>query len=108
MKKFKELILESRKMKPYVKYNQLLLDKYLISNIFDIDKVLVYEEDSKIYISFKVWDNVHSDFLDKIKYDLDDAKFKIIPNHGNQLTVKFRDISLDTLDMLFNTNKFNL
>jgi len=112
MKHVKDILLEKRNFKDFIKYNKIfnkiLKSKRTIS--LEEKETKVYEEFGKFYLYIKTWGIFSKDFFDFIKETFGDINYIITPMNDNQVSIEFciPKSYLEELDLEIISNKYNL
>ena len=112
MKHVKEILLENRNYKDFIKYNQFFNKLIKSSKTITLEEkeTKVYKEYNNFYLCIKPWGVFSKDFFDFTKDTFGDINYNIIPMNGNQVSIEFTipKSYIEQIDMELNVNKYNL
>lgn len=100
---------ERRNLKDFHKYADIVKQKFI--KYIKIEKIAIYEEENKYYISIKTWYGVHKNFFVFLNSEIGTYNYNIVPSNGSQLTISLYDIPeeyFEQLDLEMDANKYNL
>jgi len=111
MKHVKDIILERRNFKPYLKYVESINKTFEKYAKLELEKTSVCKEYDEIIVSFKIWYNVDKNFITKCLNKFGDVDYKIFPASGYQSVIEFYNIPkfvLDEIETEIESKKYNI